>query len=139
MGETLYRTENNPASLTRIIPLPSVRVPLSASIDQFAHQLEENCIDATAFHELSHVLNTLTRQIRTAQNQGDFATILPYLEQALQAMQEVRLNLKMVGVVERGRMSVEMLDHLTRLRQYNDETMAETEALLAQIESARSQ
>jgi hypothetical protein len=130
MPETLSRTTPIPITRTRVIPLPSAQMPLSRCMDQIAHQLDEFGIDTSSLHEVSQRLDLLTEQVRDAQCRKNTDAIPPLLKKAAMTMKEAGVILKMLIMVERGRIPPEVVEHLTRIRLYNDQTLADTILLL---------
>jgi hypothetical protein len=130
MPETLSRNTPVPITRTRVIPLPSAQMPLSRCMDQIARQLDDYDIDTSPLHEVSQRLDRLTELVRDAQCRKNTDAIPPTLEKAATAMKEAGLILRMLIMVERGRIPEELIEHLTRIRLYNDQTLAETLLLL---------
>jgi hypothetical protein len=135
MPETLSLHTPARITRTRVIPLPSSHIPLSRCMNQIASQLDEYCIETSSLYEISRGLDILTEQVRDAQCQKNVTQIPPLLEKAVMFMREANMILKMIVVVERSHLPHEMIDHLSRIRTYNDQTLVETMALLDALAS----
>jgi hypothetical protein len=131
MMEALSNNTSLVMTRTRILPLPSSSMSLSRCMAHAALHLNEFSVDTSSFHEISQKLDVLTEEVWSAQCRGDKAIIPSLLKRVAEVMKEANLILKMMIVVEKGRLPEELIDHLVRIRRYNDQTILEIMALLA--------
>jgi hypothetical protein len=130
MTEILYKTAAAQTTRTRVIPLPSSRMPLSHYLDHAVGQLKDHSVDTTAIEDIGKRLNLLTEQVCLAQGNQDMDAISYLLERVLGTLRETRLIVKMIIVVERGRIPSEVIEYLSQIQLYTDQTLKETTAVL---------
>ncbi len=133
MTETRSPSILAPTYQTRVIPLPSSRLPLSECMDQMSRELEEYGVDSLTLREISGRLNILTQQLHQVQSGRNADRVPDLLRQTIATMQEAGLILRMMAVTERGHLPKELIDHLSRIRSYIDQTLSESRSLLDAI------
>jgi hypothetical protein len=138
MPETISITAPVPTTRTRVIPLPSSNTPLSCCLDHVAGQLDEYRIDTASLRQVARRLDRITDQVGEAQGRQDAPAIVSLLESATTTMREAGVILKMLLVLERGRLPEDLIDHLSRVLRFNDQTLLETNTLLERIAPSSS-
>jgi hypothetical protein len=104
-------------------------MPLSQCIDLIAYHLNEYYIDTSSLHEVAERLDLLTKQVQDARCHGDTAAIRVLLEKTAMTMRDAGVIFRMLALVERSRLPEEMIEHLARIRRFNEQTFLETIAL----------
>ncbi len=105
-------------------------MPLSQSIETLAKELENYKLDTTPLHQVSSQLDGITTHVVHARHKGDLAILHTLLNEAMISLHDVNTTLKLLYIIERGRLPGHMLDHITKVKRITEKTMDDTASIL---------
>jgi len=127
--ETVYFTAG---SGTRIIPLPSMSMPVSWGIDAIISELDCCGIDTMSLRHTARKLDSITSRGSIALQKGEIARVYHFLEEAIATLREAHLTLKLMCITERNHLPGYVFDHLTVTREIIEHAMEDARIALGE-------